>query len=79
MVDESRPEFRLLPGETGGRPTEFREFSTFSFDIASLKRFDMASATDNVSEDEFGQCEDTDAHPSRQNLQAKGRQKLGDS
>src|SRR5271154_3767813 len=40
----SRPELRLLPaGDTGGRPMEFREDSTFNLDIASLNRLDMAS------------------------------------
>lgn len=43
IVDESRPELRLAPGEGGGRPRELRELSTFSFDIASFKRLDMAS------------------------------------
>lgn len=51
MVELSRPEFLLLAGETGGRPTEFREFSTLSFDIASLNRLDMASASHKVSRD----------------------------
>ncbi len=43
IVDESRPELRLAPGEGGGRPREFRELSTLSFDMASFKRLDMAS------------------------------------
>lgn len=43
MVDESRPELRFAPGDGGGRPIEFREPSTFNFDMASLRRLDMAS------------------------------------
>lgn len=49
MVDESSPELRLLPGDTGGLPVVVREFSTFNFDIASLKRLDIASRQDHVS------------------------------
>lgn len=43
MVEESRPVLRLAPGDGGGRPIELRELSTFSLDIASFKRLDMAS------------------------------------
>jgi hypothetical protein len=43
MVDGSSPELRLLPGDGGGRPMEFREPSTFNLDMASLSRLDMAS------------------------------------
>jgi hypothetical protein len=44
IVEESRPELRFAPGDGGGRPKELREVvSILSFDIASLKRLDMAS------------------------------------
>ena len=43
IVEESRPELRLFPGEGGGRPIEVRDPSTFSFDMASLRRFDIGS------------------------------------
>lgn len=43
IVEGSSPEFRLFPGEGGGRPRELREPSTFSLFMASLRRFDMAS------------------------------------
>ena len=49
MVEESSPELRLLPGDGGGRPMEFREVSTFNLDMASLKRFDIASGRTLVS------------------------------
>jgi hypothetical protein len=41
MVDESRAELRFAPGDGGGRTKELREVS--SFDMASLRRLDMAS------------------------------------
>lgn len=43
IVDESRPEFRLFPGDGGGRPKEFRDPSTLSLFIASLNRLAMGS------------------------------------
>ena len=48
MVDGSRPELRLLPGDGGGRPREFRDPSTLNLFIASLNRFDSGSMR-NVS------------------------------
>lgn len=49
IVDVSRPELRLLPGDTGGLPIEFLEFSTFNLDMASLRRLDIASVRSCVS------------------------------
>lgn len=43
IVDGSRPELRLFPGDGGGRPRELRDPSTLSLLIASLRRLDMAS------------------------------------
>lgn len=43
IVEESRPELRFAPGDGGGRPKELRDVSILSFDMASLKRLDMAS------------------------------------
>lgn len=45
IVEGSSPELRLLPGDGGGRPSEFRELSTLSLLIASLRRFDIASGS----------------------------------
>jgi hypothetical protein len=43
IVEESSPELRFAPGDGGGRPKELRDVSILSFDMASLKRLDMAS------------------------------------
>ena len=48
IVEESRPELRLAPADGGGRPRELRGVSTFNLDMASLKRFDMASLKVNI-------------------------------
>lgn len=50
IVEESRPELRLAPGDGGGRPSELRELSTFNFDMASFNRLDMASVDESFSQ-----------------------------
>ena len=49
IVDGSRPELRLAPGDGGGRPSELRELSTFNLDMASFNRLDMASVDESLS------------------------------